>query len=67
MLLIGWFTFFQDKSGKKPSPQSHHWITMNTGTQGTVVCDICMKQLSNKTIIQCESTFICFSEIETYL
>ncbi|XP_057319887.1 rho guanine nucleotide exchange factor 18 isoform X4 [Microplitis mediator] len=44
----------KDKSGKKPSPQSHHWITMNTGTQGTVVCDICMKQLSNKTIIQCE-------------
>ncbi|CAG5093784.1 Similar to Akap13: A-kinase anchor protein 13 (Mus musculus), partial [Cotesia congregata] len=44
----------KDKSGKKPSPQSHHWITMTAGTQGTVVCDICMKQLSNKSILQCE-------------
>ncbi|KAK0161983.1 hypothetical protein PV327_008373 [Microctonus hyperodae] len=45
----------KDKSGKKSSQQGHHWITLPTGTFANILCDICMKQLSNKSILQCEN------------
>ncbi|XP_063993193.1 rho guanine nucleotide exchange factor 28 isoform X2 [Diachasmimorpha longicaudata] len=42
----------KDKSGKKPSQQTHHWVTMSI--QGNYVCDYCMKQFGNKSVLHCE-------------
>ncbi|XP_034947082.1 rho guanine nucleotide exchange factor 28 isoform X2 [Chelonus insularis] len=49
--------FFRKKKGKKVS---HHWVTIPAGSQGNVICDICMKQQNNKSIFQCENcgTFV---------
>ncbi|XP_011311004.1 rho guanine nucleotide exchange factor 18 isoform X3 [Fopius arisanus] len=42
----------KDKSGKKPS-QTHHWVAMTV--QGNYICDYCMKQFGNKSVLLCES------------
>lgn len=45
---------FQDKSGKKTS-QQHLWVTMALGTQGSLLCDVCMKHSTNKPLLHCDS------------
>lgn len=44
---------FQDKSGKKTS--QHLWVTMTVGTQGNLLCDVCMKHSTNKPLLHCDS------------
>ncbi|XP_066589609.1 rho guanine nucleotide exchange factor 2 isoform X2 [Prorops nasuta] len=44
----------KDKSGKKTS-QQHLWVMTVTGTQGNLICDVCMKQSTNKTLLHCDN------------
>lgn len=45
----------QDKSGKKTSLQQHLWATIMAGSQGSLICDVCMKQSTNKPLLHCDS------------
>ncbi|XP_012532331.1 A-kinase anchor protein 13 isoform X2 [Monomorium pharaonis] len=44
----------KDKSGKKTS-QQHLWVTMAVGTQGSFLCDVCMKHSTNKPLLHCDN------------
>ncbi|XP_070522801.1 rho guanine nucleotide exchange factor 28 isoform X2 [Cardiocondyla obscurior] len=44
----------EDKSGKKTS-QQHLWVTMPGGTQGSLICDVCMKHSTNKPLLHCDN------------
>ncbi|XP_017892882.1 rho guanine nucleotide exchange factor 2 isoform X2 [Ceratina calcarata] len=44
----------KDKSGKKTSQQQHLWSTM-AGSQGSLLCDVCMKQSTNKPLLHCDN------------
>ncbi|XP_015429693.1 PREDICTED: A-kinase anchor protein 13 [Dufourea novaeangliae] len=45
----------KDKSGKKTSLQQHLWTTIMTGSQGGLICDVCMKQSTNKPLLHCDN------------
>ncbi|XP_053972864.1 rho guanine nucleotide exchange factor 2 isoform X2 [Hylaeus volcanicus] len=45
----------KDKSGKKTSLQQHLWATITTGSQGSLLCDVCMKQSTNKPLLHCDN------------
>ncbi|XP_032669735.1 rho guanine nucleotide exchange factor 18-like isoform X4 [Odontomachus brunneus] len=45
----------KDKSGKKTSQQQHLWVTMTVGTQGSLLCDVCMKHSTNKPLLHCDN------------
>ncbi|XP_072750985.1 uncharacterized protein Cyst isoform X4 [Anoplolepis gracilipes] len=45
----------KDKSGKKTSQQQHLWVTMTIGSQGSLLCDVCMKHSSNKPLLHCDN------------
>ncbi|GAB1861998.1 A-kinase anchor protein 13 [Camponotus japonicus] len=40
----------KDKSGKK----SHLWVTLTIGSQGSLLCDVCMKHSTNKPLLHCD-------------
>ncbi|XP_071573187.1 uncharacterized protein Cyst isoform X3 [Temnothorax nylanderi] len=44
----------KDKSGKKTS-QQHQWVTTTVGTQGSLLCDVCMKHSTNKPLLHCDN------------
>ncbi|KAG7206339.1 hypothetical protein KM043_003710 [Ampulex compressa] len=44
----------KDKSGKKTS-QQHAWVTIMAGSQGSLLCDVCMKQSTNKPLLHCDN------------
>ncbi|XP_011707775.1 PREDICTED: rho guanine nucleotide exchange factor 18-like isoform X3 [Wasmannia auropunctata] len=44
----------KDKSGKKTS-QQHLWVTTMVGTQGSLLCDVCMKHSTNKPLLHCDN------------
>nr|XP_012147665.1 PREDICTED: rho guanine nucleotide exchange factor 18-like isoform X3 [Megachile rotundata] len=45
----------KDKSGKKTSQQQHLWTTIMAGSQGSLLCDVCMKQSTNKPLLHCDN------------
>ncbi|XP_076237444.1 rho guanine nucleotide exchange factor 18 cysts isoform X2 [Calliopsis andreniformis] len=45
----------KDKSGKKTSLQQHLWATIMAGSQGSLICDVCMKQSTNKPLLHCDN------------
>ncbi|XP_078049020.1 rho guanine nucleotide exchange factor 18 cysts isoform X2 [Augochlora pura] len=45
----------KDKSGKKTSLQQHLWSTIMAGSQGSLICDVCMKQSTNKPLQHCDN------------
>ncbi|XP_011640478.1 rho guanine nucleotide exchange factor 18 isoform X2 [Pogonomyrmex barbatus] len=45
----------KDKSGKKASQQQHLWVTIAVGTQGSLLCDVCMKHSTNKPLLHCDN------------
>ncbi|XP_076176426.1 rho guanine nucleotide exchange factor 18 cysts isoform X2 [Ptiloglossa arizonensis] len=45
----------KDKSGKKTSLQQHLWATIMAGSQGSLLCDVCMKQSTNKPLLHCDN------------
>nr|XP_034189144.1 rho guanine nucleotide exchange factor 2-like isoform X3 [Osmia lignaria] len=45
----------KDKSGKKTSQQQHLWTTIMVGSQGGLLCDVCMKQSTNKPLLHCDN------------
>ncbi|XP_076303860.1 rho guanine nucleotide exchange factor 18 cysts isoform X3 [Lasioglossum baleicum] len=45
----------KDKSGKKTSLQQHLWATIMVGSQGSLICDVCMKQSTNKPLLHCDN------------
>ncbi|XP_017761271.1 PREDICTED: rho guanine nucleotide exchange factor 18 isoform X2 [Eufriesea mexicana] len=45
----------KDKSGKKTSQQQHLWTTIMAGSQGSLLCDACMKQSTNKPLLHCDN------------
>ncbi|XP_076636511.1 rho guanine nucleotide exchange factor 18 cysts isoform X2 [Colletes latitarsis] len=45
----------KDKSGKKTSLQQHLWATIMVGSQGSLLCDVCMKQSTNKPLLHCDN------------
>ncbi|CAK9818677.1 A-kinase anchor protein 13 [Anthophora plagiata] len=48
----------KDKSGKKTS-QQHLWTTIMAGSQGSLLCDACMKQSTNKPLLHCDNCGVC--------
>ncbi|XP_070169974.1 rho guanine nucleotide exchange factor 28 isoform X9 [Polyergus mexicanus] len=45
----------KDKSGKKTNQQQHLWVTLTAGSQGSLLCDVCMKHSMNKPLLHCDN------------
>ena len=45
----------KDKSGKKTNLQQHLWATIMAGSQGSLICDVCTKQSTNKPLLHCDN------------